>query len=316
MQNIPQVFIGVDVSKDTLDIHINPIGKAFKICNNEEAINKFIKTLNKSAIGGIGCEATGGYEILLRKLLRKELFNLWVIDPRRIKGFMISKSCRSKTDKVDAKHIAEFVSTNYQDYKIIEKPEEVELVQALVNRKNDLIKFRASEKARLKHPSHMLCQNSIEKVMKVIDEEIKALDLQIDKILAGNDELSMKIKRLTSIPGIGKSTAALLVSFVPELGKLSNAKISGLIGLCPYENESGKYKGKKFIKGGRAIPRKSLYMCALTAIKFDNVMKGLYDRLRKNKKPFKVAMVAVMHKMMIIGNSLLKRSEFYRTALA
>lgn len=312
MDNISKVFIGVDVSKDTLDIHINPIGKTYKIGNNQKEIKKFIRGLKEFAVDAIGCESTGGYEKLLKELLKDKLYDLWIIDPRRIKAHMVSRGYRNKTDKIDAKNIAEFVFINHQDYEVIHKTDEQEKLQALVNRKNDLIKIRATEKTRLKHPSHSFSHPNIIKFIKVLDLEIKTLERQIDKLIINSDELSMKVKRLVSIPGIGKFTAGLLASFIPELGKLSNRKISALIGLCPYENESGKYRGKKFIKGGRSIPRKALYMCALTTIKYKYGLKQFYDHLRSNNKPFKIAIVAVMRKLLTLANALLKKSEFYK----
>lgn len=311
MLNISKVFIGVDVSKDALDIHINPIGKAIKIKNTQKDISHFIRKLDEFAIGGIGCESTGGYEKELREALRKAAYGLWVIDPRRIKAFMVSRGSRSKTDKIDAKHIAEFVSINHQDYETIYKTDAEESLQALVNRRSDFIQFRASDRTRLKHPAHMASQSSIISFCKFLDQEIKSLDRQIEELIKSDDELSKKVRIIKSVPGIGKTTAGLLISFIPELGKLSNRKISALIGLCPYENESGKYRGKKFIKGGRSIPRKALYMCALTTIKYRYGLKEFYDRLKANNKPFKIAIVAVMHKLIMLVNSLLRRSELY-----
>ena len=117
---------------------------------------------------------------------------------------------------------------------------------------------------------------------------------------------------LASIPGIGFASAALLLSHVPELGNISNRKIAALIGVCPYDNESGRYKGKKSIRGGRVAPRNNLYMCALTTIKYNLILKSFYDRLIENKKPFKVAIVAVMHKLIVLANSLLKKGELCR----
>lgn len=312
METITKVFVGVDVSKETLDIHIHPIGHVLKVGNNQKDIIKFIKEMNEFNIELMGCESTGGYESLLKRLLKKHDYSLWIIDPRRIKGFIASKSCKSKTDKIDAKRIAEFVSVNYPDYEVISKSEEEEELHVIINRKNDLIKFRASEKIRLKHPSHFFCITNINKCIKFLDKEIKDLEYKIRKMLKSVDVLSEKIKIIESIPGIGNSTAQLLASSIPELGKINNREISALLGLCPYENESGKFKGKKFIKGGRATPRKALYMCALAAIKFNAPLKIFYNRLLNNKKPFKVAIVAVMHKLIIIANSLLKRSEFYK----
>ena len=198
------------------------------------------------------------------------------------------------------------------DYEIINKSENQHKLQVLVNRKNDLIKFLAAEKTRFKHPSHVLYVPDIKKFIEFLENEIKKIDKRIQDLVKDDEDLHTKSKILESIPGMGKASAALLFSFVPELGQISNKKISALIGVCPYDNESGNYKGKKFIRGGRLIPRNALYMCALTTVKYHLPLKAFYDRLMDEKKPFKVAIVAVMHKLIIIANALLKKGELCR----
>jgi len=309
MKNITEVYVGVDVSKSNLDIYIHPLEKLFKIPNTKSGIKAFTKELSKYNVAKVACEATGGYESLFANILRKKSYNIWIIDPRRVRGFIIATGCKCKTDKIDAQKIAEFAYKNSQGYTPILKNEIHEQLQALINRKKDLTIFLAAEKTRLKHPSHALSLVSIKKLIKTLGNEIKAIDGQIEGLVKNDKELHEKTIILESIPGIGKSSAALLLSFVPELGSLSNGKISALVGLCPYDNESGKYKGKKFIRGGRTIPRNMLYMCALTTIKHHLPLKEFYDRLRGAKKPFKVAIIAIMHKLIIIANSLLKKGE-------
>lgn len=167
----------------------------------------------------------------------------------------------------------------------------------------------ATEKARIDHPSHAAQQESIKKFVAIFKNEIQSIDCQIQELIGKDSELNAKSKLLESIPGIGKATSAVLLSFVPELGSLSNNKIAAIVGLCPYENESGNYRGKKNIKGGRAIPRTALYMCALTTIKYHLPLRVFYDRLITNHKVFKVAIVAVMRKLIVIANSILKKGE-------
>jgi transposase len=313
MINLSKAYVGVDVSKDTLDIHVYPLGINFKIENNKESINGLIKKMNQYEVIQVACEATGGYEKLLSKLLIKKNFNVWVVDPRRIKGFIIASGQKSKTDKIDAQKIAEFASKNIKQYESIGKTENQENLQSLVNRKNDLTQFLATEKTRLKHPAHQFSSVSIKKFIKILEKEIKSIEKQVNELIQGDDILNRKSKILESIPGIGKSTSATLLSFVPELGKISNKQVSSLIGVCPYDRQSGKYTGKKYVMGGRAIPRKALYMCALTTIKYSLVLKGFYDRLIANNKPFKVAMVAIIHKLIVVANSLLKKNELWRS---
>ena len=310
MNNVSKVYIGVDVSKDHLDVYIYPLSRFFKVKNSKSEIQKLIADLSKYDIARIGCEATGGYEKLLAQILQQNNHFLWIIDPRRIKGFIIAQGCKSKTDKIDAKKIAEFLPQNSQNFEIINKSENQEKLQAFINRKHDLIKFLAAEKTRLKHPSHILSISSIKKLIKILENEIKMIEKPIQRLINNDNILNSKSKILESIPGIGKASAAVLLAYVPELGILNNSKISALVGVCPYNNESGKYKGKAFIKGGRRMPRNMLYMCSLTTIKYNYILKKFYDRLVEKKKPFKVAIVAVMHKLIILANSLLKKGEF------
>jgi len=309
MEKIAKVFIGVDISKDSLDIYIHPLGQFFKITNSASEIKKFIKNLSVYDIEQIACEATGGYEQLLEQLLKKSSYSLWVVDPRRIKGFIAATGCKSKNDKIDARKIAEFASKNPPNYAAVAKSKNVDKLRALASRKNDLTKFLATEKTRLKHPVHAFCVSSIKKFMKTLKCEIVAIEIEIQNLIQSDTILQAKATRLESVPGIGKASAAVLLSFVPELGLIKNNEIAALVGLCPYANESGRYKGKRFIKGGRIVPRNALYMCALTTIKYHLPLKKFYDRLIEAKKPFKVAIVAVMHKLIIIANAILKKQE-------
>ena len=157
---------------------------------------------------------------------------------------------------------------NNEDYKQIKRSEQEQKLRALVDRKQDLTEVLAAEKTRLKHPSHVLSIKSIEKSINFFDSEIQLIDAQIKELIELNEDLNKKLKLLVSIPGIGKATAAVLLSSLPELGKIGNHQIASLIGVAPYTRESGNFKGKSFVSGGRAIPRKALYMCALTTIKY------------------------------------------------
>lgn len=312
MDSVTKVFIGVDVSKEKLDVHIYPLKKNLTIKNSEQDIKGFISILSEYSIGQIGCESTGGYEAKFRKILKENGYSVWNIDPRRIKAFKIASGRRAKTDKIDAQKIAEFLSNNPNSNQQIDRPKDHEELQSLVNRKNVLVKIRATERTRLKQPSHELSTESIKKHINYLDGEIELLKKAIQKIIDNDSDLAKKSNILKSIPGIGPTAASTLLSFVPELGELSNKKITALLGLCPYDNQSGKYCGKKFIQGGRSIPRKILYMCGLSAIVHNSKLKGFYERLIKSGKCYKVAMVAVMHKLLVIANALLTKNETFK----
>ena len=179
MDIISKMYIGVDISKNSLDIYIYPIKKRLKIDNTKIAIKNFIKTLSYYDNVQIACEATGGYEKLLAMLLKQSNHDVWVVDPRRIKGFIISTGCKTKNDKIDAQKIAEFYFKNTRDYVAIEATENQVQLQSLVNRKNDLTKFLAMEKTRLESPSHVPSLQSIKRLCKVLDKEIKLIEKQM-----------------------------------------------------------------------------------------------------------------------------------------
>jgi len=232
MVNLSQVYVGVDISKKHLDIYIHPLGKSLKVDNKEGDMHKIIDVLDKYDNVKIACEATGGYEKLLAQHLKKSSYDLWIIDPRRVKGFIVASGCKSKTDKIDAQKIAEFASKNSRGYQSLDKTEHHEQMLGLVNRKNDLTKFLIAEKTRLQHPSHATQITNIKKFIKILESQIKSIDQQIESIIKNDEILIEKSKILESIPGIGKASAAALLSFVPELGQISNTKISALVGLC------------------------------------------------------------------------------------
>lgn len=314
MNNVAEVYCGVDVSKAHLDIHLYPNNKVLKIANSKADIEKFAKEhLAPQNIKRVTCEATGGYEGLLKSTLHQYGYTVWIVDPRRVKAFRVASGCKSKSDKIDAKMIAEFSVKNTPDYETVDKTETQQMLRSLNARKKDLTKMLAEEKTRLQHPVHKPCKTSIQKLLKVLAKEIKSLEQQIKELVKQDQDLNKKAELLESIPGIGFATASLLLCSVPELGTLNKKEIAALIGVCPYENSSGTFNGKRFIRGGRVEPRNALYMCALTTIKYHLPLKEFYDRLIAAKKPFKVAIVAVMRKLIIIANTILKREEPCRT---
>ena len=172
MKNLSQVHVGVDVSKEKLDIFIYPKGVSITVENSKKGINKLIDTLSKYDVLQVVFEATGGYEKQLHDMLNKKSYNCWNVDPRRIKGFIISTGCKAKTDKIDAKKIAEFSSKYSKDYDSTIRTAQEESLLSLVDRRFDLIKFLTSEKTRLKHPVHQNCITSIKKIIKMLEKEI------------------------------------------------------------------------------------------------------------------------------------------------
>lgn len=314
MKNLAQVWVGVDVSKDHLDIHIYPINKGFRVENNDKGIKSLIRKLKQFSVQRVGFESSGGYEFLLKDLLKKAKNSCWIIDPRRIRSFRASEGIKVKTDPTDAKMIAAFVAVKTPAYTNFELPEEQDELKALVRRKKDVTEAIAKEKKRLKHPQQRHCIDEIESSIAFHEQQIKKLESRIDALLNAHDEWKQKYSIIESIPGVGKTTATALIAHMPELGRIEGKQAAALLGVAPYNNQSGKFIGKAFIRDGRSLPRHSLYMAALTASRSNPVLSKFYKRLIDDGKKPKVALVAIMRKLIVMINAMLKTMENWRVA--
>jgi transposase len=208
--------------------------------------------------------------------------------------------------------IALFSAQEMQEYEHVEYGESHELLRDLVKRKKDLVEMIVSEKQRLNHPSRAFCKLEIQAHIDFMSKQITEIEMAIKNIIDKDDDLNKKSKIIESVPGIGKATAAMLLAEMPELGKMENKKSAALVGVAPYTQQSGQYKGKSFISGGRASVRSAIYMAALVASRFNPAMKEFYNRLRiVGKKPAKVALVAVMRKLITILNVMIKNQAMW-----
>ena len=308
MEKITNFFVGVDVSKKWLDIYIHPKNEFFRISNCVIGINKLLQTLSAYNIERIVCESSGGYENLLLNLCAEAQYKIWQVDPKRIKAFIVSEGIKAKTDKIDAKMIALFASQKEPKYDKHQKSLVHCKLRALVQRKTDLTNMASMEKKRLNGPSGLYCKENIENILKIFSDNINTLDVEIQKIIDEDDDMNNRKQILESIPGIGKTTAANLIAHMPELGTVENKEAAALLGVAPYTKQSGTYKGQETISGGRFAPRCALYMAALTACRYNPVMKNFYSRLRNTGKKPKVAVVAVMNKLIVTINAMCKKN--------
>ena len=307
MENITKSCAGVDVSKKHLDVYIYPAKKSFRCENNEEGIKSLTRFLEKYSVGLVTCESSGGYEH--RMLVMVKLFGckVWRVEPNRIKSFIRSEGKKVKTDSIDAKMIALFAlqketpSDELLDNQLLKG----ELTR-LVSRRQDLVKMIIMENNRLKQPIETYPED-IRKHIEFMETQVASIDQKIEHIVDNDDNLKKKSEIIQSVPGFGKKISAVLLAQLPELGKVKNREISALIGVAPYTKQSGQYKGKSKISGGRKQPRRALFMAALVASRFNPHLKLFYDRLRKVGKPAKVALVAVMRKLIVILNVLIKK---------
>jgi len=311
MSNLSKVSIGVDVSKDYLDIYFDPTGKSLKIPNNVKGIKKLTKKLSKLDVNQVVCESSGGYERLMSRSLQNKGYMVWNIDPKRIKAFKDSKGIRVKTDQYDAKYIAMFAAQEKCEYPTRFYSDDEISLRDLTHHRLDLVSIITNEKKRIKQTSDIFCQQSITKHVEFLEKEVEFVDNKRKDIVQLIPEMSSKIKILTSMKGVGDTTAISLIALMPELGTLNDKTSAALLGVAPYTNQSGKFIGKSFISGGRSAARKTLFMAALTASRANPQLAKTYKRLRDNNKQPKVALVAVMRKMIIILNAMVKKEELW-----
>lgn len=301
-----KLVYGIDVSKDKLDICAGSRGKSKTIKNTEGSISTFFKRLSKENCSLVVVEATGGYEMLLVRCLWKSNIPVSVVNPRQTSSFARSTGCEAKTDSIDAKVIALFGEKMSPRQTLAPSPEILEL-QALQARRGQLNKALVSEKNHLKTPLITKeVRNNIISHIKQIKKDIKAFDVSIMKIIKSNQVLTQKAEVIREVKGAGPILTAQLIANLPELGTLNRKKISALVGVAPFNKDSGNSQGKRKISGGRKEVRCTLYMAALSAVRYNQKVKTFYLRLLKAGKKKKVALTAAMHKLLLIINAIVR----------
>lgn len=316
MNDSELIFVGIDVSKDTLELALDDKGKTQNLSNDEAGIKSLLATINvaQSEAGGVGVivlEATGGFEREAAVALCSAGLPVMVVNPRQARDFAKAMGFLSKTDAIDARVLSHFARTLHQSERrermLMRLPDAQQaLLQALIVRRNQLIQMRVAEDNR-RATSHSTQRKSIDAVRKVLNKQIASIDLDIDAQL--KDHFAAKLALLKNFKGIGTGAQACLMAALPELGELSHEQIAKLVGVAPLNCDSGKLKGKRVTWGGRADVRCALYMSALTAVRYNPVIKVFYDRLLSKGKSKKVALVACMHKLLTILNAIMKSGK-------
>lgn len=304
-------YIGVDVAKDKLDIFISDTNQFLTIPNNKTNINKFIKSyLSKILNPLIVCESTGGWERIMLLHLTKSNIAFNVAHATKIYHYAKSKGILAKTDKLDAKTIASFAISEQLPASNMVDEVQVEL-KDLVMRKVQLKNNLCSELQRQRKHLSKAVQNSIDRTVYFYKKELLKLDKQINKIFDSSQQYIADNRIIKSMKGVGGVTAETMIVLLPELGKVNKRQIAALVGVAPYNNDSGRKSGRRRIKGGRMEIRNVLYMAALSSIRYNPIMKKYYHQLLERQKIKKIAVIAVMRKMLVILNSMMaNRTEF------
>ncbi len=298
------VYVGVDVSKERLEVAISPGGQSFWEGNDERAVARLVKRLQPLGCTRIVLEATGGYEALVAAALYAEGLPVVVVNPRWARDFARSVGQLAKTDRLDAQLLAQFAQR--PELKVRELPDQqTRELKALCTRRAELVEMLTAERHRLEHAPKPL-HRGINGHIDYLRRQIKRFDHDIDQAVRGSELFREKSEALTSVPGVGRLRCAALLARLPELGRLNRGEVAKLVGVAPLNHDSGKLRGVRMIAGGRAELRRVLYMSALSGIRCNPVLRPYYQHLRASGKPHKVALVAVMRKLLLILNAMLK----------
>lgn len=311
---LQNINVGVDTGKANLDIYIRPLDIFFTVSNNEKGIKDAIKTIKKYHPQRIVIEATGRLEMPFILACSKANLPFVIANPIHIKRFAGAIGRRAKTDKLDAQLIAHYSEVIQPKLSQL-KPEIMRLMSDLVARRHQILTMQTMEKNRLKQLPKTL-HSTINPIIAAFKKQIEKIETLIVSLIENTPDYQNKNIILQSVPGIGKVSAAAIISNVPELGYINNKQAASLIGVAPMNRESGRYKGKRIIQGGRAQVRTVLYMAMMSAMQSNPVFKATYQRLLDAGKPKKVAIIACVRKLVVILNSMLRDGAMWDENMA
>jgi transposase len=309
-----EIYVGIDVSKNTLDYAFHGETASYQVRNDAEGIATIVRLMQERKVAGIVVESTGGLELALVTALAKAQQPVALVNPRQARDFAKSTGKLAKTDRIDGHSLAHFGQAIRP--RLYELPEEsAQHLSGVLARKRQIVEMLTTEKNRLSS-SPVDMQERIRQHIAWLDSEKEALEQEIEQQIQKSPVWKAKDAILRSTPGVGPATSAALITDLSELGTLNGKQISALVGLAPFNRDSGTFKGRRAIWGGRAYVRSALYMSTLSAIRFNPVIRTFYDRLTKAGKPFKVAVTACMRKLLTILNAMLKHEQFWNPKIA
>jgi transposase len=300
--------VGIDISKKSFDVHILNGNKDLHFEYTDEQIKEFQKILTQIKPELIVMEATGGYERKLASQLQAGGLPVSIVNPRRIRDFAKATGRMAKTDKIDAGIIALFGAMLEPPQKDVIDANALKM-KALVSRRDQLIGIRTAENNRMEHADDKVIARSIKAVIKAIEKEIEKVEKQIGDHIDQMPELKRNTELLKSVPGIGDTTASMLVVELPELGKANRKQIAALVGVAPMNRDSGMFQGKRMTGGGRRNVRARLFMPTLVAIRHNPVIRKFYLNLIDQGKAKMTAVVAAMRKLLVILNTMVKNNQ-------
>jgi transposase len=305
-------YVGIDVSKDRLDVHVEPSGESFAVARDGEGLAGLIEHLQPLAPRLIAIEATGGFEIVVAAAIGGAGLPLAVVNPAQVRHYAQALGKRAKTDTIDAAVIARFAEATKPEVRPL-PDEATRLLADLVARRRQIVVMIGAERQRAKRMPRRL-QKSCERVIRVLEKELAALDQEIDTTVRSSPAWRAKEDLLASVPGIGPIIARTLIAELPELGSLDRRKIASLVGVAPFTRQSGRWRGKAFIGGGRRTVRAALFLATMAAVRHNPAIRAFRLHLITAGKPKMVAMVACMRKLLTILNAIARDAKPWQPA--
>jgi transposase len=303
----PSVYAGLDIAKASLQLHLQ--NKSYDLPNAPEGHAQLLKRL--AAVPGVHviCEATGGYERAVVAVLHAAPVPVSVIHPARVRQFARAAGKLAKTDPIDAAVLTALGQAFTPDATAPRTAVEIKMA-ALVTRRVQLLELRVAQAQRADTCADPDLRKLFTPWLAQMEKQISKVEALIEVLLKEQRPLAAQVQRLDDIMGVGRLTAVMVLATMPELGQLNRRQAAALAGLCPYNRDSGQWAGQRCISGGRAEVRRALYMAALSASRSNHLLQPFYDRLIAAGKPAKVALTAVMRKLIVLMNHLLKNPHF------
>ena len=308
-----EIYVGIDVSKDRLDVAVRPGGEAFVVERNAAGLDRLIARMQELTPSIVALEATGGFETVAAAALAGAELPVVIVNPAQIRAFAKALGQHAKTDPVDAAVIAHFAEATKPEIRPL-PDQATRLLNDLITRRRQIIEMIVAERQREKRVAVPRLRKSIVRLVTALEKELASLDDDIDDAVRGSPAWREKQDLLASVPGIGPTIARTLIAGLPELGQFGRKQIAALVGLAPFTRQSGKWRGRSFITGGRTAIRSALFMGAMVAKRHNPVLKAFFDRLVAAGKPKMVALIAVARKLLTILNAIIRDNRPWQTA--
>jgi transposase len=307
------VIVGIDVSKDHLDVAVRPSGETFVVERDAEGLEQLTQRLRSLSPQLVALEATGGFETIAAAALAAAELPVVVVNPAQIRAFAKAIGQRAKTDPIDAAVIAHFAEATKPQVRAL-PDEATRLLADLVARRRQIVEMMVAERQRQKRLTIPHLRESIDRLLKALQKELTSVDTDIGGIVRGSPAWREKEDLLVSVPGVGPVISRTLIAELPELGRLTRRQIAALAGLAPFTRQSGRWRGKCFIGGGREAVRTALFMGAMVARRFNPKLRTFFDRLVAAGKSKMVALIAVARKLLTMLNAIVRDHRKWQNA--